>query len=672
MVVRRRAAPPTPWSKNLAEPQVDDTAYVHSFSNLIGDVRIGRNVLIAPGTSIRADEGLPFHIGDNTNIQDGVVIHGLEQGRVIGDDGGSYSVWIGRNSCITHMALIHGPAFVGDDCFIGFRSTVFNARVGNGCIVMMHALIQDVEIPPGKYVPSGAMVVSQYQADRLPDVQEADRVFAHHVVEINEALRAGYRCAEDPACLLPIREGVQPGEPMPSPVGDGYEPELSPMQLTTDLTAQVRSLLRQGYKVGLEHADKRRYRTGSWLVGGTLEGSRPELALANLEASLADYAGEYVRLIGIDPVAKRRVLELIIQRPDGSQPVQLQSTPVAPSSYQTSSNGKGPAPATGSRASASNGLNSEVVQQVRSLLAQGCKIGSEHADARRYRTQSWLVCPMIDSRNEAQVLAELQNCLTEHQGEYVRLIGVDPQAKRRVLEWIIQRPDGSQPVQAQSSGPSVAPAPTASPSGFRSAGLEQDLAQQVRSLLAQGFKIGTEHADARRYRTKSWLVCPTIESRSETAVLAELQNCLTEHAGEYVRLIGIDPQAKRRVVETIIQRPNGGGPSTNGQTTSVAAHPAPASYTATPRGSLGLDHEVVQQVRSLLAQGFKIGTEHADARRYRTKSWLVCETCDSSREADVLAHLEACLQEHQGEYVRLIGVDPKAKRRVLETVIQRP
>ncbi len=672
MVVRRRAAPPTPWSKNLAEPQVDDTAYVHSFSNLIGDVRIGRNVLIAPGTSIRADEGLPFHIGDHTNIQDGVVIHGLEQGRVIGDDGGSYSVWIGRHSCITHMALIHGPAFVGDDCFIGFRSTVFNARVGNGCIVMMHALIQDVEIPPGKYVPSGAMVVSQYQADRLPDVQEADRVFAHHVVQINEALRAGYRCAEDPACLLPIREGVQPGEPMPSPVGDGYEPELSPMQLTTDLTAQVRSLLRQGYKVGLEHADKRRYRTGSWLVGGTLEGSRPELALANLEASLADYTGEYVRLIGIDPVAKRRVLELIIQRPDGSQPVQPQSTPVAPSSYQASGNGKGPAPATGSRASSSNGLSPEVVQQVRSLLAQGCKIGSEHADARRYRTQSWLVCPMINSRNEAQVLAELQNCLTEHRGEYVRLIGVDPQAKRRVLEWIIQRPDGSQPVQSQSSGPSVAPAPTASPSGFRSAGLEQDLAQQVRSLLAQGFKIGTEHADARRYRTKSWLVCPTIESRSETAVLAELQNCLTEHAGEYVRLIGIDPQAKRRVVETIIQRPNGGGPSTNGQATSVAAHPAPASYTATPQGSLGLDHEVVQQVRSLLAQGFKIGTEHADARRYRTKSWLVCETCDSSREADVLAHLEACLQEHQGEYVRLIGVDPKAKRRVLETVIQRP
>jgi carbon dioxide concentrating mechanism protein CcmM len=92
------AAPPTPWSKNLAEPQIDDTAYVHSFSNLIGDVKVGANVLIAPGTSIRADEGTPFYIGALSNIQDGVVIHGLEQGRVIGDDNQEYSVWIGEKN----------------------------------------------------------------------------------------------------------------------------------------------------------------------------------------------------------------------------------------------------------------------------------------------------------------------------------------------------------------------------------------------------------------------------------------------------------------------------------------------------------------------------------------------------------------------------------------------
>jgi len=206
MAVRMHAAPPTPWSRTLAEPKIDKSAYIHAFSNLIGDVRIGAGVLIAPGTSIRADEGSPFHIGDGSNIQDGVVIHGLEQGRVQGDDGADYSVWVGNGSSIAHLSLIHGPAYIGDNCFIGFRSTIFNARIGAGSIVMMHVLIQDVEIPPGKYVPSGAVITSQQQADQLPDVRERDRQFASHLVGLNGALRPGYRDSDDAARLTPPRE----------------------------------------------------------------------------------------------------------------------------------------------------------------------------------------------------------------------------------------------------------------------------------------------------------------------------------------------------------------------------------------------------------------------------------------------------------------------------------
>jgi carbon dioxide concentrating mechanism protein CcmM len=39
MAVRSYAAPPTPWSKSLAEPKIHETAYVHSFSNIIGMCR---------------------------------------------------------------------------------------------------------------------------------------------------------------------------------------------------------------------------------------------------------------------------------------------------------------------------------------------------------------------------------------------------------------------------------------------------------------------------------------------------------------------------------------------------------------------------------------------------------------------------------------------------------
>lgn len=202
MPLRHQPAPPTPWDQSADRPQAHPSVYIHPASSLIGDIRIGEGVLVAPHCSIRADEGTPFYIGNRTNIQDGVVIHGLEEGRVTGDDHQCYSVWIGRSTCITHMALIHGPAYVGDNCFIGFRSTVFNAKVGHGCIVMMHALIQDVEILPGKYVPPGSIIVHQDQADRLPNAKPSDQKFSHHVVEVNKALLSGYRCAETGSCDL--------------------------------------------------------------------------------------------------------------------------------------------------------------------------------------------------------------------------------------------------------------------------------------------------------------------------------------------------------------------------------------------------------------------------------------------------------------------------------------
>ncbi|MBD0395979.1 MAG: ribulose bisphosphate carboxylase small subunit, partial [Microcoleus sp. C1-bin4] len=84
-----------------------------------------------------------------------------------------------------------------------------------------------------------------------------------------------------------------------------------------------------------------------------------------------------------------------------------------------------------------------------------------------------------------------------------------------------------------------------------------EVLEQVKQLLARGCKIGMEYADNRRFKTGSWQSCATIKTEQEKDVVASLETCLAEHGGEYVRLIGIDPKVKRRVVETIIQRPNG-------------------------------------------------------------------------------------------------------------------
>jgi ribulose bisphosphate carboxylase small subunit len=87
--------------------------------------------------------------------------------------------------------------------------------------------------------------------------------------------------------------------------------------------------------------------------------------------------------------------------------------------------------------------------------------------------------------------------------------------------------------------------------------LSSDILEQLRQLLEGGYRIGMEHADERRMRINSWKSCPAIDSNNQEQAIAALEECLAEHSGEYVRLIGIDPKVRRRVVETVIQQPNG-------------------------------------------------------------------------------------------------------------------
>jgi carbon dioxide concentrating mechanism protein CcmM len=540
MAIASPAPSPTAWTPVLAEPRIAASAQLHSFSNIVGDVRIEAEACVAAGTSIRADEGGPFRIGCGTSVQEGVVIHGLPQGRVLGEDQEEYAVWIGDHCTLTHKVLVHGPAYIGDSCFIGFRSTVFNARIGAGCIVMMHALVQDVEIAPGKYVPSGAIITTQQQADRLPDVRPEDTEFARQV--------AGDRSFSVPTAAPPAPDFAK----VPTVHSSASEETTvaytnGSSLLSADALQQIRNLLSQGYRIGTEHADKRRFRTSSWQSCAPIQSTNERQVASELERCLREHEGEYVRMLGIDPVAKRRVYEALLQRPDG-RPTQISATGVAaavPTSGRHSSYA-----AASSNGAGSGSLASEVLQQIRNLLQQGYRIGTEHADKRRFRTSSWQSCAPIQSTNERQVLSDLETCLQEHEGQYVRLLGIDPIAKRRVYEVLIQRPDG----RPLNGGGVAAPATAVAPQGAANTGAG-DWTSQVRNLLKQGCRIGVEYADKRRFRTSSWQSYPTIQSTSESQVVAALQNIVADHPRDYVRLIGIDPVAKRRVMETVIHKP---------------------------------------------------------------------------------------------------------------------
>ena len=70
--------PPTSFNPVSVYPTIDKTVFISPFSSIIGDVRINKDVFIGCNVAIRADEGTPFYIGSKSNIQDGVILHGLK------------------------------------------------------------------------------------------------------------------------------------------------------------------------------------------------------------------------------------------------------------------------------------------------------------------------------------------------------------------------------------------------------------------------------------------------------------------------------------------------------------------------------------------------------------------------------------------------------------------
>ncbi|MDB5215208.1 MAG: Sulfate permease [Myxococcaceae bacterium] len=191
------------------EPLVAASAFVHPAATVIGRVVLGERVHIAADTSVRADEGTPFHIGANTNIQDGVVMHALKDKRVM-VAGESWAVYVGKNVSIAHDALVHGPCYIGDDTFIGFKAVVHDSVVGSSCFVGIGAVVVGVEIPDGRFVPHGRIVDSADAVDALPPITEAHKHFNEDVVEVNRGLAVAYHERDRERVTAAKRAHVEP------------------------------------------------------------------------------------------------------------------------------------------------------------------------------------------------------------------------------------------------------------------------------------------------------------------------------------------------------------------------------------------------------------------------------------------------------------------------------
>ena len=158
----------------------DGSAFVAPSADLIGDVRLGRQASVWFTAVIRADN-TPILVGDDTNIQDGAMLHS--------DPGAPLT--IGRGVTVGHHAILHGCT-VGDDVLIGMGAVVLNhAVIGDGCLVGAGALVTEGKVfaPGSLIVGSPARVVRALGAEALAGMRASAASYVERAASFARGLR---------------------------------------------------------------------------------------------------------------------------------------------------------------------------------------------------------------------------------------------------------------------------------------------------------------------------------------------------------------------------------------------------------------------------------------------------------------------------------------------------
>jgi carbonic anhydrase/acetyltransferase-like protein (isoleucine patch superfamily) len=124
-------------------PQIDPQSWIAPNAVVIGQVQLGRNASIWWTCTVRGDTDR-IVIGENTNIQDGSVLHTNH----------GIGLVIGNKVTIAHGVMLHGCT-IGDGSLIGIGAIVLNrAVIGKNSLVAANTLI-----PEGKIFPERSLIM---------------------------------------------------------------------------------------------------------------------------------------------------------------------------------------------------------------------------------------------------------------------------------------------------------------------------------------------------------------------------------------------------------------------------------------------------------------------------------------------------------------------------------
>ena len=127
-------------------PEIDPDSWIAPNAVVIGQVKLSKNASIWWNCTVRGDTDRLI-IGENSNIQDGSVLHtnrGIE-------------LRIGNGVTVGHGIMLHGCT-IGDGSLIGIGAVVLNhAVIGKDSLVAAHTLV-----PEGKVFPDRALILGSH------------------------------------------------------------------------------------------------------------------------------------------------------------------------------------------------------------------------------------------------------------------------------------------------------------------------------------------------------------------------------------------------------------------------------------------------------------------------------------------------------------------------------
>ncbi len=158
--------------------KIHPSVFIADSALVVGDVTIGRDSSVWFNAVVRGDT-TSITIGQRCNLQEGVIVHAdLGYPTIMGDD-----VTVG------HGAIVHG-ARVGDGCLIGIRAVLLNgATIGAGAMVGAGAVVTE-----GKVIPPRSLVLGvpgRIVRELTPDEVEENHSRAAEYVGKARAFRDG-------------------------------------------------------------------------------------------------------------------------------------------------------------------------------------------------------------------------------------------------------------------------------------------------------------------------------------------------------------------------------------------------------------------------------------------------------------------------------------------------